>query len=202
MEPVAAAEDAALVAGLKAHDERAYETAVRVHGARLLAVARRFLRDERDAQEVVQDAFLSAFRSIDRFQGDSKLSTWLHRIAVNAALQRLRTKKHRADAPIDDLLPSFTEDGHLASPVHAWIEKPASASAEEENSALVRSAIGRLPEPYRLVLLLRDVEGLDTAETAKILGIEESAARVRLHRARLALRSLLDPSLAEDASRA
>jgi RNA polymerase sigma-70 factor (ECF subfamily) len=189
-------DDAALVAGLKAGDESAYEAAVREHGPRLLAVAKRFLPDEADAQEAVQDAFLSAFRSIERFQGASRLSTWLHRIVVNAALQKLRSKRRRSEASIDDLLPAFTDDGHVAGPIRAWTAPAERLAEDKETRDLVRAAIDRLPETYRVTLLLRDVEGLDTAETAKILGIEENAVRVRLHRARLALRSLLDPSLA------
>ncbi len=191
-----ALDDSSLVAGLRAADDRAYEAVVRLYGPRLLSVARRFLADESDAQDAVQDAFLSAFRAIDRFEGGSKLSTWLHRIVVNAALQRLRTRRRRTEASIEELLPAFTEDGHMASPVRDF-PRPASALAEErETRALVRRQIERLPDGYREVLLLRDVEGLDTKQAAEILGVAENVVRVRLHRARLALRTLLVAHLA------
>src|SRR5512135_3173100 len=103
-------DDGELVARLRAGDGAAFESVVRSHGPRLLAVARRFLRNEQDAQDALQDAFLSAFRSIDGFQGEARLSTWLHRIVVNAALMKLRSRKGRTEEPIDDLLPQFVED--------------------------------------------------------------------------------------------
>src|SRR5919107_3818674 len=101
--------EAALVAQLRAGDEAAYEQVVRSYGGRLLAVARRIVGTEEDARDVVQDAFLNAFKNLDRFEGKAKLSTWLHRIAVNAALMRLRTRKRKPEQPLDGLLPGFQD---------------------------------------------------------------------------------------------
>src|SRR6187397_2349810 len=116
-------DEAALVAQLRAGDEAAYEQVVRTYGGRLLAVARRIVGSEEDARDVVQDAFLNAFKSFSRFEGNAKLSTWLHRIVVNAALMRLRTRKRKPEQSIEPMLPAFAEDGHHASrPVLAWTD--------------------------------------------------------------------------------
>ena len=108
--------DSALLAALRAGEEAAFETLVRSYGGRMLSVARRLLGNDDDAQDAVQEAFLSAFKGLAAFDGRSKLSTWLHRIGVNAALMKLRTQKRRPEQSIDDLLPKFKEDGHEAGP--------------------------------------------------------------------------------------
>lgn len=158
-------------------------------------VARRLVGNDEDALDVLQNAFLSAFRSIHRFQGESLLSTWLHRIVVNAALILLRARRRRPEQPIEVLLPAFHEDGHQANPAVDWRPTAEAELERKETRALVRKYIDSLPENYRLVLLLRDIEELDTEETARLLGITPATARVRLHRARQALRGLLDPHL-------
>jgi RNA polymerase sigma-70 factor (ECF subfamily) len=184
--------EAALLARLRAGEEAAYAELVRLHGGRLLAVARRFLGDGEDARDAVQDAFLSAFRSLQKFQGNALLSTWLHRIVVNAALMKLRSRRRKPETSIEELLPKFLEDGHLAEPAAPWKESAAEALERREVRERVRASIDLLPETYRSVLLLRDVEELDTRETAEILGIGPNAVKTRLHRARQALRTLLD----------
>jgi RNA polymerase sigma-70 factor (ECF subfamily) len=186
-------EEAALLARLRDGDPAAFEILVRSHGHRLLAVTRRFLRNEEDARDAVQEAFLSAFRSIRGFEGNSRLSTWLHRIAVNASLMRLRTKGRDAEEAIDEMLPQFDAEGHHARPVPEWAESSEAALQRKETKAIVRAQIDRLPEGHRTVLLLRDIEELSTEETARALGVTENAVKVRLHRARLALRTLLVP---------
>lgn len=181
-----------LVEALRNGDGRAFERLVREHMPRMLAVARRLLRNEEDAREAVQDAFVSAHRSIAGFSAESRLSTWLHRITVNASLMKLRTRSRRPEVSIEELLPRFLEDGHAERPSGAW-RSPDSDLERKEDQRLVREAIDRLPENYRNVLLLRDIEDLSTAETAELLGVTENAVKVRLHRARQALMSLLDP---------
>ena len=188
-------DERSFVAALRAGDELAFEALVRQHAGRLLAVARRFLRSEEDARDAVQDAFISAFRSLDGFEGSSLLTTWLHRIVVNSCLMRLRTRRRKPEVPIEDYLPKFQEDGHRAGSCAAW-QGPADILLQrKEVRDLVRSSIDRLPESYRTVLLLRDIEELDTEETARLLETTQNAVKVRLHRARQALRELLDPSL-------
>jgi RNA polymerase sigma-70 factor (ECF subfamily) len=192
-EPTALAAERALLDALRAGDDAACEELVRRHGAHLLAVARRLLGDGEDARDAVQDAFASAFRAIGSFAGEARLSTWLHRIAVNAALMKLRTRRRRPEQPIDDLLPVFEADGHRRDPGGPW--QPAERLERRELRKRVRDAIEQLPEGYRTVLVLRDIEELDTAEVAELLGVTAGVVKTRLHRARQALRALLDPHL-------
>ena len=187
--------DAELLAKLRGGDEGAFDALVRRESGKLLAVARRILRSEEEAQDAVQDALLSAFQNLDRFEGNARLSTWLHRITVNAALMRLRSKKRRREDAIEELLPGFAEDGHHLVPVQTFHDGAEAEIASAEISAIVRSAIDELPDSYRLVLVLRDVEGMDTAEAAAALGIGPDATKMRLHRARQALRTLLEQRL-------
>jgi RNA polymerase sigma-70 factor (ECF subfamily) len=188
-------DEATLIAQLRAGDEAAFEQVVRQYGGRLLAVARRIVGTEEDARDVVQDAFMNAFKSLDRFEGNAKLSTWLHRIAVNAALMKLRTRKRKPEQPIDTMLPGFNEDGHFEERFQSWEEPVDKALEREENRQLVRQQIDALPDSYRTVLVLRDIEGLDTEETARVLDTTPNAVKIRLHRARAALRTLLAPHL-------
>jgi RNA polymerase sigma-70 factor, ECF subfamily len=185
--------ESALIERLRAQEEAACEELVRVHSGRLLSVARRMLRNEEDARDAVQEGFLSAFRAIQRFNGDCRLSTWLHRIVVNAALMKIRTRSRRPEESIEDMLPRFLEDGHHAEATSDW----GSANAlleQRETRERVRAAIDRLPESYRTVLMLRDIEELDTAETAQFLGLTPNTVKIRLHRARQALAKVLEPA--------
>jgi RNA polymerase sigma-70 factor (ECF subfamily) len=194
-----ASPEAALVERLRRGDGAAFEELLRTHTGRLLAVARRLLGNEEDAHDAVQDAFLSAFRSIDRFDGQSALGTWLHRIAVNAALTKLRSRRRHPERRIEELLPTFLEDGHQARPARDWPE-PFAALERQEARAAVRRHIEELPEDFRTVLLLRDIEGMGTDETARLLGLTTGAVKTRLHRARQALRALLEPEFCGDGS--
>lgn len=187
--------EAALLARLRAGDEAAYADLVGRESGRMLATAQRLLRNPDEAADAVQDAFLSAFRNLDSFHGDARLSTWLHRIVVNAALMRMRRRRHRPEESIDDLLPRFAEDGHFAEEPKAWSLAGDQLVESRETRAAVRRCIERLPETYRSVLVLRDLEDFDTAEAAEMLGISENATKVRLHRARQALRTLLEQEL-------
>ena len=194
---VPAVDEKPLLEQLRSGNDAAYEELVRVYGGRMLAVARRFLRSEEDARDAVQDAFLSAFRSIDAFEGNSRISTWLHRIVVNASLMKLRTRRRKPEQSIEELLPSYLDDGHLTLPPSPWRETELDGVERRELSELLVRSIGELPESYRNVLLLRDIEELDTEETAEAMGISPGAVKTRLHRARQALRGLLAPHLEE-----
>jgi RNA polymerase sigma-70 factor (ECF subfamily) len=185
------ADESGLLARLRNGNEDACEFLVRTQTGRLLAVARRYLRQEEDARDAVQEAFVAAFRSIARFQGGSSVSTWLHRIVINACLMRLRSARRHPETPIEELLPVFDETGHRIAEPEEWRESAETAVSRSQTQRRVREAIDRLPEPYRAVLLLRDIEELDTAEVAKMLGISANAVKIRLHRARQALRTLL-----------
>lgn len=185
--------ETALVTALKAGEGAAFEQVVRLYGGRMLVVARQILTSDEDAQDALQDAFLTAFHSIGTFEGKSRFSTWLHRVVVNAALMRLRSRKRKREQSIDDLLPTFLEDGHQKGPGPAWNQTALAGIERSETQAAVRACIDQLPEDYRTVLLLRDIQELDTAAVAEMLGITEGNVKVRLHRARQALKTLLDP---------
>lgn len=188
-----------LIAALKAGDNAAFEELMREGLPPMLAVARRMLGREDDAQDAVQDAFLSALKAIHAFDGRSQVTTWLHRIVINACLMKLRSQRRRPERTIEDLLPHFANDGHQKQPTRSWKPQPSAGIEQAELRALVRSKIDELPEPYREVLMLRDIEELDTDETATLLGLTPAAVKTRLHRARQALRTLLDPYFVEEA---
>lgn len=187
--------ESGLLERLRSGDEAAFADLVASHGGRLLATARRLLSNEEDARDAVQEAFLRAFQQIDGFRGGAALGTWLHRIVVNAALMRVRARKRRPEEPIEAMLPQFTPYGHQVGRPQRW--RPEDELEREELREIVRRQIAELPETYRTVLVLRDIEGLGTEETAEALGVSTSLVKVRLHRARLALRTLLDPNLRE-----
>ena len=187
----AVVEETDLVNALRRGEEWAFETMVRTYGGRLYAVARRICGNEEDARDVLQSAYLSAFRSLSGFEGTCQLSTWLHRIVVNTALMRLRSKKRKPEDSIESLLPAFIEDGHHVEQFSEWT-MPADRLLERQDvRAAVRECIAQLPDNYRQVLMLRDIEELSTDEVARTLNMTTVAVKVRLHRARQALSTLL-----------
>jgi RNA polymerase sigma-70 factor, ECF subfamily len=183
--------EATLVAALRSGEEWAYESMIREYGGRLLAVARRFVRSDEDARDVLQSAYLSAFRSMGEFEGNAQLCTWLHRIVVNTALMRLRSKRRKPEEFIEDLLPAFQADGHHVEQFSDWSTPADELIEREETRRTVRGCVDRLPEHYRSVLLLRDIEERSTQEVAALLDLTPTAVKVRLHRARQALSTLL-----------
>lgn len=185
-----------LLAGLRAGDDWAYEQLVRTFGGRLLAVARRILRNEEDAQDAVQSAYLSAFRAVAHFEAGCLVSTWLHRIVVNAALMRIRARQRKPEMSIEPLLPRFAEDGHHAEAVTSWADSAEQLIERQETQAMVRAAIAELPESYRVIVMMRDIDGMSTEEAAAAFGITENALKLRLHRARLALGTILKRRMA------
>ena len=184
-----------LVARLKSGDPAAYEDLVRTLGGRLLAVARRMLRDDEAARDAVQDAMLSAFRGIHGFDGQARLSTWLHRIVGNAALMKIRSRQRKPEQSIEPMLPRFAEDGHHAEPVTSWSESAERRLEREQLHRLLRACIDELPESYRAVIMMRDIDELSTTEAAAAMGITENALKLRLHRARQALGVLVRRTL-------
>jgi RNA polymerase sigma-70 factor (ECF subfamily) len=191
-------DEAALLRRLRTGDEAAFAELVGRNGGRMLAVARRMLRSEEDARDALQDAFLQAFRGIERFAGEARLSTWLHRIVINACLMKLRSRSRKPEQPIEELLPTFHADGHRVDPGPAWRSDEPDPLEQREVRARVRAAIDRLPEIYRTALLLRDIEELSSEEAARILDVKPEALKMRVHRARQALRTLLDEELREE----
>lgn len=180
---------------LRSGEPAACEAFVREHTPKMLSLARRYLRCEHEAADAVQDAFYSAFRSLHEFQGNSHPGTWLFRIVVNTCLMRLRSQSRRRVTSIENLLPTFDEEGGHASSMKQWREESPCNLGTDDLRQAVRSCIEQLPEQYQTVLVLRDIEGFDTEQTAQILGTTPANTKVRLHRARHALRSLVGPLL-------
>jgi RNA polymerase sigma-70 factor (ECF subfamily) len=189
------ADDGYLIERLRTGDDTAFEELVDHHAGPLLAVTRRILRDEEEARDAVQETFVAVFRGINAFQSESRVSTWLHRIAVNCALMKLRVRERRREQDVDALLPHFDAEGHQDQSAVSWSESAEEILQREQSCALVRQCIDQLPEPYRVVLVLRDIEQLPADVVAEKLQITRDNLKVKLHRARQALRTLLDPHM-------
>jgi RNA polymerase sigma-70 factor, ECF subfamily len=185
--------DFALIAALKNKEAAAAEALVRRFGSRSLATAQQLLNSEADAADAVQEGFLSAIEGIETFKGKSTIGTWLHRIVVNACLMKLRERARRSERSINGLLPTFDRSGHHTQAVRVWAAPPDEELLRDEARALVRRSIDLLPDDHRTVLLLRDIEQFSTQEAADILGETPGTIKTRLHRARQALRTLLEP---------
>jgi RNA polymerase sigma-70 factor, ECF subfamily len=169
-------------------DAAAFEQVLDRHQERVLRVAYSILRDPMDTEEVTQDVFLTVFEKIDSFRGDSSFSTWVHRITVNAALMRKRRNRSRKDILLEDVMPIFAENGHIAADVTDWSEQASDPALQSEARTVIQAAIDQLDEKYQTVFLLRDVEGFSSEDTAGILELSIPAVKSRLHRARLFLR--------------
>ena len=186
--------DAALDA-VRNGDRAATERLVRDHAPWMLAVARRILRDNEQAEDAVQNAFASIFKNLDRFEGRSALKTWMHRIVVNEALTLRRRTQRAQEAPIDDLLPEFDDIGCRTEDAWTNVDTPEALLQQTQTRARISELIDTLPDHYRIVLMLRDIEEWSTAEVAEALDLSETNVKVRLHRARAALKKLLEPLL-------
>ena len=191
--------EAAWVRLLQAGDDDAFEQLVRIFGGRMLTMARRYVGNEEDAKDVVQTAYLCAFRALNQFAGAAQLSTWLHRIVVNTALMKLRSRRRKPEESIEDLLPAFQEDGHHVEHFSEWCAPADQLMERKETRTTVRACIEQLPDNYRTVLMLRDIEELSTQEVAERLEMTPTAVKVRLHRARQALSTLLRKEYAQPA---
>ncbi len=186
-------DDKEIVARLKAGDMSACTLCVETHSDGLYRLAFQMIRDSAAAEDVVQETFLNAFKALDQFDGRSRLGTWLFRIAYNNALMRLRALK-----PVEPLVEDFdNESGVTPTNVVPWRETPEDIAAQRETAQVLEQAITSLPETLGVVFQLRDVEERSTAETAQILGLTEGTIKVRLHRARLALREKLSEYFGE-----
>ena len=187
--------DDSLVAALRRDDLTAAEDLVAAYGDRSSRLAYRITGNAQDAEEAVQDAFLSAIRKIDSFRGESAFRSWLYRIVANAAYQCCRTRRRRgADVSLDKLLPAFEHGRHVA-PVADWSMIVDDPARQTELRMVLRPAIDELPAHYRAVVVLRDVEGFSHHEIAESLGLTVRTVKMRVHRARLILRKQLEAYL-------
>ncbi|HEX9050676.1 MAG TPA: RNA polymerase sigma factor [Anaeromyxobacter sp.] len=183
--PTAALSDADVVRRVRAGEQALFEVLLRRHDRRVYRTVRAILRDEDEVEDAMQQAWIQAYLHLGEFQGNAAFSTWLVRIAANEALQRLRRR-----GPLAPVATSGDEEDAM-SPA----EDPEERAAAREAIELLERAVDALPPHHRLVFVLREVEGLSTAETAAALGIAEDAAKVRLHRAKAALRRALEETV-------
>lgn len=178
-------------------DRAEFEKLVRSESPRLFQVLRRFVRDEDEARSIMQETFMQAYLRLDSFRGEAKITTWLYSIGINQARAYLR-KSRRHDSldehDVERLQPAFRRGMYVDS-YPEW--HPDAVASGEERRRIVHAAIDRLPEAYRIVVVLRDLRGFSTDEVADMLETTNGAVRVRLHRARQALRALLDPYFGE-----
>jgi RNA polymerase sigma-70 factor (ECF subfamily) len=185
--------DEALAARAAEGDESAFEQLVVRHRGRVYRLARRLTGDDGDAQDSLQETFLQVYRKLKSFRSESRFSTWLFRVATNAALMQRRSRARRPAESLESYLPRFDAGGrHAATP-----EELAAAGRVDDVldrkllAEKARAGIERLPDLYREAFVLRDLEELETAEVAEVLGIEPTTVRQRVHRARLMLRGYL-----------
>jgi RNA polymerase sigma-70 factor (ECF subfamily) len=173
------------------------EQVFRDYAPRVYNLARRMLGNDADAEDVTQDVLLQVVRKLDTFRGDADFATWLHRVTVNMALAH-RAKRARKDQyEIHDPFQLFEENGHHAGPIRPWSVAAEKLAQDRETHQLIEQAIVGLPEMYRDVYVLADVEGLPNSEIGELLNLSVSAVKSRLHRARLMMRHTLAPHFEE-----
>jgi RNA polymerase sigma-70 factor (ECF subfamily) len=180
---------------LQAGDPLAYAKFVEENQGQVYNLALRMLNDPQDAEDVLQETFLSAYKALPEFQGRSSLSTWLYRIASNASLMRLR-KKRPETVSVDEPLTLDASDS-VPRQLADWSSLPEDELLSNEARHIMEEAVSELPEPLRIVFVLRDLQGLSTAETGEVLDLSVGAVKTRLHRARLRLRETLSSYYAE-----
>lgn len=183
--------DTDLVASFREGNTKAFRELVRRYQAKAYALALRLTSNEADAQEVLQDTFLSVYRKFDTFRGDAAFSSWLYRITANAALMKVRSRGQRRDISLDITDPE--EGEHLE--LRDWSDDAERLVMNKDAAQKIAKAVEQLPEKYRVVFLLREVEELSTQEVAEALGLSTPTVKTRLHRARLYLRNLLGKTL-------
>jgi RNA polymerase sigma-70 factor, ECF subfamily len=183
-----------MIASILAGDAQLFHELIRPYERRVYAMALSFLRNEADAEDAAQEAFLKAFRNLAGFRGDAKFGTWLVSITLNEARSRIR----RRDAIMMESLDEPDEDGKTSPALlRDWKEIPSEALERKEVRSLLHKAITALPMIYREVFQLRDIEELSVSEAAEVLGITSASVKVRLHRARMMLQKNLAPQLKE-----
>lgn len=181
-------DDRGLVEGLRRGEPSAVEALVDQYAGWIYRVAARVLGDRRDAEEVTQDVLMTVVGKIGTFKGEAAFSSWLYRIAANAAYERARGRRRSAEVSLEAVLPVFDAEGRHVQPGVDWSRELEDPAVAGEMRDVLERAIGELPEDYRVVLVLRDVEGLTNEEVARALGLTVAAVKSRLHRARLFVR--------------
>jgi RNA polymerase sigma-70 factor, ECF subfamily len=173
------------------------EQVFRDYAPRVYHLARRMLGNDADAEDVTQDVLLQVVRKLDTFRGDADFYTWLHRVTVNAALAHRAKRARRQEHETHDPLNQFLNDGHHATTVRRWSITPDQEALDREREEIIEKAIAGLPEIYRDVYVLSDVEGLSNPEIGSLLDLSLPAVKSRLHRGRLLMRNALAPHFEE-----
>ena len=184
-----------LINGLINGDADSYRELVDCYWKSLNFLSRRMLGNSHDAADCVQEAFIQVIKNIQGFEKKSSLKTWLHKIVVNQSLMKLRSRTGIREESLDEIMHKFDEDGHY---IQSYDGRPADLERLQESSevrVIVRKKMDNLPDIYRATLILRDVEGYSTEEVARMTNTTAQNVKVRLHRARLALRNMLEPVL-------
>jgi RNA polymerase sigma-70 factor (ECF subfamily) len=188
--------DEALIARAKAGEFEAFEELVGRYQDKVYRLAYRFVRNETEAKEIVQDTLLSVWRKLDGFKGDSQFGSWLFRVTSNAALMRLRSQRRHAEVSTEELPAGYLDNpqsayGQVLAQGENWSKRPDDELQSDELRQKIQAAVDQLPEIYRTVFLVRDVDGLSTEETAEALDLSIPTVKTRLHRARMALRETI-----------
>jgi RNA polymerase sigma-70 factor (ECF subfamily) len=185
--------DEEVVERVLAGDTPLYEVVMRRYNTRLYRVARAILKNDGEAEDVVQETYVRAFTHLQDFRGDSSLATWLARIAMNEALGRLRRARPSVD--FNTLAPGVLEAQIIQFPLSSASEDPERSMAQREIQVVVEHAIDELPDGFRLVFITRVIEGMNVEETAEILGLKPETVKTRLHRARAMLRDNVEKKI-------
>jgi RNA polymerase sigma-70 factor (ECF subfamily) len=184
--------DDELIARARAKDFAAFETLLGRYEDKVYRLAFRIVRNETDAKEILQETFVSIWRKLDTFKGDSQFGSWVYRIATNAALMRLRSQRRHPEVSTEELPIGYLDNYGQPMPAgENWSKRPDDQLQSSELRTHIQSAVDALPDIYRTVFIVRDVEGLSTEETAEALGISVPTVKTRLHRARIALRDAI-----------
>ena len=191
----ASLDDAMLVGRARSGDREAFRHIMQRCNQRLFRIARGVVNDDAEAEDVVQAAYLHAFEKLDAFRGEAALLTWMTRIVLNEAYGRLRQRRATVDIGCIETRP-FDDGQVIAFPSKFGSEDPAAAAARAQIRRLVEHAIDGLPEPFRIVFIMREIEECTVAETAAALELREETVKTRLHRARRLLRAALHGALA------
>jgi RNA polymerase sigma-70 factor (ECF subfamily) len=184
--------DDELVERARQKDFAAFETLLSRYEDKVFRLAYRIVRNETDAKEILQETFVSIWRKLDTFKGDSQFGSWVYRIATNAALMRLRTQRRHPEVSTEELPIGYLDNYGVPPPSgENWSKRPDEQLQSHELRDHIQAAVDTLPDIYRTVFIIRDVEGMSTEETADILGISIPTVKTRLHRARIALRDAI-----------
>jgi len=184
--------DRELIERIRSQDWNAFEVLVLRYQDRVYGLALGMLRDDDEAQDVVQETFLNVFRKLESFRGESAFSSWLYRIAANNAMMKLRGKRRRVETSLEEVLPAYNTDGHFTVSIEDWSQRVDKMLEDRELGEHIRQAVDKLPDIYRAVFLLSDIHDMSMRDIAATLDLTVPNVKTRLHRARLYLRAELD----------